>query len=93
MIVNIVGQEAISVTEEQGIKIVQSIVNGAEFVIIGANYIKTTAILSVVGADGREATHRSLAAGEFNPDRREARGEGFERFQALREELLRKRAL
>lgn len=96
MKVMIVGQEPLEVTEDEARAIIQSIVTGVEYIIIGSEYVKATAVMGI--RKPNDETLPTTAWGmlpegrleHFFDDHREPPGAGYEKFKAMKSKLLEK---
>lgn len=93
MKIMVVGQDPLEVTAEEARAVMQSIVRGAEFIIVGNEYVKASAIMGV--RNGQETLPVSqwgaLPEGRlehFFDDRREPKGDGYKKFQEMKNRLL-----
>lgn len=95
MIVKVINQPDIIVSDNEAKQLANSMLQGSEFIVIRGEMIRASAISGIRTDSGyisiTTSTMRSLAAGDFNRDRREAKGKGYEAFQALRRSMWEKR--
>ena len=90
----IVNQEPLTVTSKQGRQIMEQVVKKAEFVVVNGEMIRTSAIMSARNDEGAESPKSdwgALPAGRmkhFFDDRREAKGDGYAKYQAMKRKLL-----
>lgn len=95
MIVNIINQEPLEVDAQAARKIVEALTAGAEYIIVGGEYVKASAITGVRNTETNE-TIPKLQCGALLPgrlanffdDRREGPGEGYAKFQAMKKKLM-----
>lgn len=95
MRVHIVGQEPLEVTIDEGRSIVKSIASGAEFIIIGDEYVKASTIMGIRNDAETIPTSQwgMLPEGRlerFFDDNREPKGDGYKKFQEMKRKLLSK---
>lgn len=94
MKVMIIGQDPLEVTTEQGHKLIQSIVSGAEYVIVDGEYVKASSITGV-RKDKEDIPKQywgSLPAGKIENILRggepaSTNSEGYKKFQSIRRKL------
>lgn len=93
MKVIIVGQDPLEVSGDEAKAVMQSIVSGAEYIIIGNEYVKASAIMGVRN-DEQETLPTSLWGAlpegkmkHFFDDRREPAGDGYKKFQQMKQKL------
>lgn len=97
MKIMVINQEPLTVTEDQGRKLMQQIANGAEMIVIGSEMVKTSAIMGIRNDESGETISRlqwgMLPEGtldHFFDERRETPGKGYEKFATLKDKLFNK---
>ena len=98
MKVYIINQPEIEVTAQEAETIMQALTSGADFVTIRGEYITASSIAGIRKDSTGEALPVSLwgalPAGQmknFFDDRREPKGDGYRKFQAMKRKMLAKK--
>lgn len=90
----IVGQEPLEVSGDEAKAVMQSIISGAEFIIVGSEYVKASAIMGVRNDDQETLPTSQWGAlpegrmRHFFDDRREAEGDGYRKFREMKKKIL-----
>lgn len=100
MKIHVINQEPLEVTYDQAKKIMDSIAKGAEIVFVGAEMVRSSAIAGVRNDTTGEITPPALW-GSLSPEklhamreeRREENGTGYERFQQMKNKLMRSKTI
>lgn len=95
MNIEIVGQEPLQVSLDEARAVMQSIIGGAEYIIIGDEYVKASVIMGI--RNSRELIETSMwgalppgKMATFFDDKREPKGEGYKKYQQMKQKLLNK---
>lgn len=94
MKIEIVNQEPILVSPDEATKVMQSLVSGADFVVIRGEYVKASVITGIRKNTGDIVTKSMwgvLPAGKmkhFFDDNREPAGDGYKKYKEMKAKLL-----